>query len=98
MQNAKKMIMRLWSISFPFLELYGFIKFGQYQVKDGVDICCLVSVNDGKDLANVTIRNTESKSLKTITNELNQSASNLRHAKNEKHNQKMSLVSFIPVL
>ena len=33
-------------------EVYGYIKFGIYDTKEGVDICCLVEVGGGKELAN----------------------------------------------
>ena len=64
-------------------EVYGYIKFGRYDIKDGVDICCLVEVGDGKELANTTIANCETKDFVKITNELNDSVKLLRARKNK---------------
>ena len=77
-------------------EVYGFIKFGRYDTKEGVDICCLVEVGDGKELANTTITNCEQKDFVEITNELNKSVKLLRERKNKDQNFKMKIFKFVP--
>jgi hypothetical protein len=77
-------------------EVYGYIKFGRYDIKDGVDICCLVEVGDGKELANTTIANCETKDFVKITNELNDSVKLLRARKNKEQNFKMLIFKLIP--
>ena len=77
-------------------EVYGYIKFGRYDTKDGVDICCLVEVGDGKELANTTIANCETKDFVKITNELNDSVKLLRARKNKDQNFKMLIFKLIP--
>ena len=77
-------------------EVYGYIKFGRYDTKEGVDICCLVEVGDGKELANTTIANCETKNFVQITNELTQSVKLLRERKNKDQNFKMKVFKFIP--
>ena len=77
-------------------EVYGFIKFGRYDTKEGVDICCLVEVGDGKELANTTISDCETKNFVQITNELNQSVKLLRERKNKDQNFKMKIFKFVP--
>ncbi len=32
-------------------EIYGYIKFGRYNIKDGIDIACIVQVGEGSELA-----------------------------------------------
>lgn len=77
-------------------EVYGYIKFGRYDTKEGVDICCLVEVGDGKELANTTITNCETKDFVRITHELNDSVKLLRERKNKDQNFKMLIFKFIP--
>lgn len=50
-------------------EVYGYIKYGRYEPKDSIDICCIVQVGDGKELANATIANSEKKNFKQIAEE-----------------------------
>ena len=77
-------------------EVYGYIKFGVYDTKDGVDICCLVQVGDGKELANTTITNCDKKNFQQITDELVDSVKLLRARKNKDQNFKMKIFKFIP--
>ena len=77
-------------------EVYGYIKFGRYDTKEGVDICCLVEVGDGKELANTTIANCETKDFVKITNELNDSVKLLRARKNKEQNFKMLIFKLMP--
>ena len=79
-----------------FPEVYGYIKLGRYERKDGVDICCLVNVGDGNELANTTIKNCEGKDFKTISEELFTSANLLKKKKNKEQNKKMKLMYFLP--
>ena len=44
-------------------EVYGYIKFGRYEPKSGIDICSIVQVGEGSELANCTIQNCETKIL-----------------------------------
>jgi hypothetical protein len=66
--------------------------------KDNVDICCLVAVGDGNDLANTTIRKAETKDLKQICRELNDSVEKLRSKKSKEHNKKMGIINILPTL
>ena len=77
-------------------EVYGYIKFGRYDTKEGVDICCLVEVGDGKELANTTISDCEKKDFIKITHELNSSVKLLRERKNKDQNFKMLIFKLIP--
>ena len=58
--------------------VYGYIKFGRYEPKEGVDICCLVNVGEGKELANTTIKNCENKTMREIHIELKNNATTLK--------------------
>ena len=77
-------------------EVYGYIKFGIYDTKEGVDICCLVQVGDGKELANTTITDCDKKNFIQITDELVDSVKLLRERKNKDQNFKMKIFKFIP--
>ena len=77
-------------------EVYGYIKFGVYDTKDGVDICCLVQVGDGKELANTTIIDCDKKNFQQITDELVDNVKLLRARKNKDQNFKMKIFKFIP--
>ena len=77
-------------------EVYGYIKFGIYDTKEGVDICCLVQVGDGKELANTTITDCDKKNFVQITDELVDSVKLLRARKNKDQNFKMKIFKFIP--
>ena len=77
-------------------EVYGYIKYGKYNQKDSVDICCLVQVGDGKELANTTIKQCEVKNFHEITEELKSSVDLLRKRKNKDQNKKMNLMYFLP--
>ena len=77
-------------------EVYGYIKFGRYEPKNGIDICCIVQVGEGSELANCTIKNCEAKNFKEITKELNDSVKILRARKNKDQNIKMTMFKFVP--
>jgi hypothetical protein len=51
--------------------------------KESVDICCLVQVGDGRDLANTTIKEADRKSFKEICADLTAAADKLRARKTE---------------
>jgi len=90
-------IIKLMSIVLKkYPEVYGYIKFGIYDIKEGVDICCLVQVGDGKELANTTISDCEKKSFQEIQEELDKSVKILRERKNKDQNFKMLIFKFIP--
>ena len=61
-----------------YLAVHGYIKFGRYEPKEGVDICCLVNVGEGKELANTTIKNCECKTMKEIHIEFRNNANLLK--------------------
>jgi hypothetical protein len=63
-----------------------------------VDICCLVQVGDGQDLANKTLKNVEKKNFKEICSDLNQGVMKLRNKTNDEHNKKMRVVNILPTL
>ena len=63
-----------------------------------MDICCLVQVGDGQDLANKTLKNVEKKNFKEICTDLNQGVAKLRNKTNEEHNKKMRVVNILPTL
>lgn len=79
-------------------EVYGFIKFGRYLPKDNVDICCLVQVDDGKELANTTIKSCDLKDFNEITNELKSSVKEIRDKKNKSQRNQQNILSLIPTL
>ena len=64
--------------------------------KEGVDICCLVQVGDGKELANTTIKNCENKSFVDISRELKENVALLRKRKNKDQVKKMNLMKMFP--
>ena len=77
-------------------EVYGYIKFGVYDTKEGVDICCLVEVGDGKELANTTLKACENKNFQEIQKEFDYSVKLLKARKNKDQNFKMKIFKFIP--
>ena len=77
-------------------EINGFIKFGIYEPKDSIDICCIVQVGEGKELANHTIISCEKKSFKEITKNLTDSVKILRERKNKDQNTKMNMYKLVP--
>ncbi len=77
-------------------EVYGYIKFGIYGVKEGVDICCLVEVGGGKELANTTIVNCEKKTFQEIQKEFEKNVKLLKSRKNKDQNFKMKIFKFVP--
>ena len=77
-------------------EVYGYIKFGIYDIKEGVDICCLVEVGGGKELANTTIINCEKKNFQEIHKEFEANVKSLKSRKNKDQVFKMKIFKFIP--
>jgi hypothetical protein len=77
-------------------EVYGYIKFGRYDTKEGVDICCLVEVGGGKELANTTLVECEKKNFQEIQIEFEKSVKLLKTRKNKDQNFKMKIFKFIP--
>jgi len=65
--------------------------------KKTVDICCLVAVDDGKDLAFVKIPETDKKSLKQISDEIQKKSTKLREHKDEEFNKSKPLMKILPV-
>ena len=87
-------LMSIVLIKYP--EISGYIKFGRYEPKEGVDICCLVNVGGGSELANTTITNCEKKNFKKIVEELMNSVKKLRERKNAFQNKKMNFYKLVP--
>lgn len=79
---------------FPSLNTY--IKYGVINSKQSVDLCCLVTVGEGKDLANATIKETEKKTVFQIHDELQDSVKSFRKEKNVDHNKKNKIANKIP--
>ena len=77
-------------------EVYGYIKFGIYDTKEGVDICCLVEVGGGKELANTTIIDCEKKNFQEIQKEFEKNVKSLKSRKNKDQNLKMKIFKLIP--
>ena len=77
-------------------EVYGYIKFGVYDIKDGVDICCLVEVGGGKELANTTIKDCEKKNFVQIQQEFDKNVKSLKSRKNKDQNFKMKIFKYMP--
>ena len=77
-------------------EVYGYIKFGIYDTKEGVDICCLVEVGGGKELANTTITDCEKKNFQEIQKEFEKNVKSLKSRKNKDQNLKMKIFKLIP--
>ena len=77
-------------------EVFGFIKFGNYNTKDGVDICCLVEVGGGKELANTTIINCEKKNFQDIQKEFEKNVKSLKSRKNKDQVFKMKIFKYVP--
>jgi pyruvate/2-oxoglutarate dehydrogenase complex dihydrolipoamide acyltransferase (E2) component len=77
-------------------EVYGFIKYGRYEPKDTIDICCIVQVGDGKGLANATIKSGELKNFKEIASSLVENAKILRAKKDKDFNIKMTMFKLCP--
>ena len=66
--------------------------------KEDVDICCLVAVGDGKDLANTTVRAAQKKSFKQICEELNSNVEKLRSLKSKNQNKRNLFINLLPTL
>ena len=77
-------------------EVYGYIKFGIYELKEGVDICCLVEVGGGKELANTTVYNCEKKTFQEIQTEFEKNVKSLKSRKNKNQNFKMKIFKYVP--
>ncbi len=63
---------------------------------DSVDICCLVAMDDGKGLANNTLRGVDTMDFKEITEELKKSVDKIRSNKDQDFTKKMDVVSLLP--
>jgi hypothetical protein len=98
----KKLTLTLFSIKLiaivlqKYPQLNAYIKYGKLNEKPQVDICCLVQVGDGDDLANSVIRNCSHKSLGAIHDELVDNVKQLQTRKNMDHNQKNIFATHVP--
>eukprot|EP00340_Litonotus_pictus_P000649 CAMPEP_0170520986 /NCGR_PEP_ID=MMETSP0209-20121228/6316_1 /TAXON_ID=665100 ORGANISM="Litonotus pictus, Strain P1" /NCGR_SAMPLE_ID=MMETSP0209 /ASSEMBLY_ACC=CAM_ASM_000301 /LENGTH=268 /DNA_ID=CAMNT_0010807609 /DNA_START=87 /DNA_END=893 /DNA_ORIENTATION=+ len=99
---GKKITYTLYSIKLlalvlgKFPELNSFIKYGLLNAKDSVDVCCLVAIGDGNDLANSVIRGCDRKTIEEIHDELQNSVHKLRTKKDENHNKKNRVAMLLP--
>jgi len=76
--------------------LNGRLLFGRFIPYKTVDICFLVSIPGGKNLAPKTIRNADEKSVIDICNELTGEVDKVRGGKDEEFNKNMALVQLMP--
>lgn len=101
-EEGKKMTLTLFSIKLLSMvikkvpQLNSYIKYGVMQSKDDVDLCCLVAIGDGADLANAVVKSCNKKSLNSINTELEDNVTQLRQRKNKDHNQKSAISSKVP--
>lgn len=101
-ETGKKFTLTLFSIKLLSIvlskvpELNSFIKYGVIKEKKGIDLCCLVTIGEGEDLANAVIRDTEKKTCEQIHDELNESVEKLRKKKNAEHNKKNTYANKFP--
>jgi len=65
--------------------------------KKTIDVCCLVAVDEGKDLAFVNIKEADNKSLKQIGEEIQTKSNTLREHKDEEFNKSKPLMKTLPV-
>jgi len=65
--------------------------------KKTIDICCLVAVDDGKDLAFVKIHEADKKTLKDIGEEIQAKSNKLRKHEDEEFNNSKPAMKLLPV-
>lgn len=99
---GKKITLTLFSIKLlsivisKFSDINTYIKYGKLNVKKTVDLCCLVAIENGKDLANSVIRDCSSKSIKEISDVLDDEVNKLRNKKMDDHNKKNNVALILP--
>lgn len=76
--------------------LISYINFGNVNEKNGVDICCLVQIADGEDLANTVIRDAEKKNFVEIINDLKSNVKKYRTKTDENHNKRLKIIDVLP--
>ena len=72
------------------------IRFGLKAKRTDVDMGILVNVGDGKDLANMTMRNIPNRTFAELSDELYREADVFKKEKNEEYNKTKSLIRILP--
>lgn len=72
------------------------IRFGLKVKRTDVDMGILVNVGDGKDLANMTMRNIPNRTFAELSDELYREADVFKKEKNEEYNKTKSLIRILP--
>ena len=73
------------------------IAFGRFLSRPTIDVSCLVSVDDGSDLAIAKLHSVEQKSLATLGDEIKGKADKLRKHKDKDFEASKPLISLLPV-
>jgi len=77
--------------------LNGKIIFGKFVPFDTVDVCCLVDIGGGEDLAAVLVENCDKMKITEITSYLRNRANNIKKNKGDKeHKQRTGPIKFFP--
>jgi len=76
--------------------LNGRLLFGRYVPNPTIDVCFLVSTDNGKNLAPKTIRETDKKSLSELAAELNKESAKIRSNEDVEFKKNMDLVKILP--
>lgn len=76
--------------------LNGRILFGKFVPRDTVDVCYLVALEEGQDLAKATVRNADQKSVPAIAAELRALAEKLRGGKDKDYEKSKGLLRLLP--
>lgn len=72
------------------------IRFGLKAKRSDVDLGILVNVGDGKDLANLTMRNVPNRSFADLSDELYKESDTFKKEKNAEYNRSKSILRLFP--
>ena len=72
------------------------IRFGLKAKRSDVDLGVLVNVGDGKDLANMTMRNIPNRTFEDLSDELYREADIFKKEKNVEYNKSKSVLRILP--
>ena len=72
------------------------IRFGLKAKRSDVDLGILVNVGDGKDLANLTMRNVPNRSFADLSDELYKESDTFKKEKNAEYNRSKSVLRLFP--
>jgi len=76
--------------------LNGRIVLGSFKPNPTIDVCVLATLQDGKNLAPITLIGVDKKSLAEISKELRERSANLRSDKDEEFKKNMDIVKMLP--